>query len=230
MIAGLPYYPAKDIRDLLSHLYKLAMAEEQVRNNLARFLELPVLEAEETTPWEAAEIEKLWRDWGDGGRIAGACLLMIYSGMMPGELFKMEGHMISWETNTILGCGLKTKKREEQPIVFPDFIGPVLRELCTTSPSVRGRVLGMNRGRFYAEFKTMKQRLGIREEVRPYSGRHGTQTALAVKNVPPAVIVEIMRQKNYKTSIDHYNNIETQDLVDALNKLRQEQSDDEQTG
>lgn len=221
LVEGLNYYPAKDIKDLTSNLYKIAVAEGQVQTNLAPFIELPELDAEETVPWNEQEIEILWRLYAKGNRIAMACLIMIYSGMMPGELFICEEHMINYEEHTITGCGLKTKKRKETPIVFPDFVSPVLRDLASTSPSRIGRILGMAEDNFYAEFKALKEGNGIRDAIRPYSGRHSTQTALAVKNVAPGVIVEIMRQKNYKTSLDHYNNIQTKDLVAALNQLRQ---------
>ncbi len=156
----------------------------------------------------------------DGDRIAAACILMIYSGMMPGELFALELPMIQWDRNAIVGCGLKTKKRKEQPIVFPDLVKPVLEDLCNTSPSAKGRVLGMNRDNFYKSFNAMKERLRIRTEIRPYSGRHSTSTSLAVANVPIALIVEIMRQKNYTTTLKHYNQLDTKDLVAALNELK----------
>jgi len=220
-IVGLSHYPAKDIRDLVSNLYKIAIVEEQVQTNRALSMVLPELTDEkETTPWETEEVKTLWLDWKSGGRIAGACLVMIYSGMMPGELFKLEEQMINWSSNTILGCGMKTKKRKEKPIVFPDFIAPVLRDLYTTTPSKINRVLGMNRDRFYDEFKLMKQRLGIREEVRPYSSRHSTSTALSLAKVPVALIVEIMRHKNYTTTLKYYNEQQTKELVDAVNQLR----------
>lgn len=51
---------------------------------------------------------------------------MIYSGMMPGELMQAEKKMTHWDTQEIIGCGLKTKKRKETPIVIADIVVPVL--------------------------------------------------------------------------------------------------------
>ncbi len=52
---------------------------------------------------------------------------MIYSGMMPGELFIARKDMIDWGAQHIMGCGLKTKKRKETPIVVANLVLPVLK-------------------------------------------------------------------------------------------------------
>ena len=100
--------------------------------------------------------------------------------------------MISWDENRILGCGTKTKKGRETPIVYPDFIAPVLHILCDQSQSKVGKVLCMNEDNFYKQFKQLKERCGIRPEVRPYSSRHYTGTALALQNISPSIIMDIM--------------------------------------
>ena len=41
------YYPAKDMKTVLSHLYKRAVAEGTARTNLAEFIRLPALEEKE---------------------------------------------------------------------------------------------------------------------------------------------------------------------------------------
>lgn len=222
LVDPLTYYQAKDCRDLLSVLFNRAIAEGYIAVNLTDFVTLPEQNSEEVTPWTTEEIEKLWTAWGKGNRIAATNLLMIYTGMMPGELFNLKKDMIHWDINQIIGAGIKTSERKEKPIVFPDFIAPVLRDLCDTSVSLYGFVVGMSRDNYYAAFTKMKTELGIRPEVRPYSGRHSTHVSLAIRNVAPALIVKIMRQRNYKTSIKHYNQIEQDQLVTALNTLKNE--------
>ena len=46
--------------------------------------------------------------------------------MMPGELMQAEKNMTHWDTQEIIGCGLKAKKRKETPIVIADIVVPVL--------------------------------------------------------------------------------------------------------
>ena len=88
------------------------------------------------------ELHKLWDAYGKGDRFVGFLLLMIYSGMMPGELFKFEADMVNWEKNEIVGCGLKTKKRKETPIVFPDMIAPIIQDLIDWRNGKSKYVLG----------------------------------------------------------------------------------------
>lgn len=219
LVSPLSYDTAKDVKDLLSVLCKRAMADNLILSNPTQLVTLPEQRSASVVPWSSDEVASLWRAYADGDRTASACLLMIYTGMMPGELFALEADMIDYNAHTIIGCGLKTKKRKEAPIIFPDFIVPVLRDLASTSTSRIGRVLGVNSDRFYKDFAALKSRLGIRPAVRPYSGRHSTHTQLAQHGVAPSLIVEIMRHKDYRTALEHYNEQDTGALVAALNSL-----------
>lgn len=218
-IDGLTYDPAKDVKDLMSVLFKRAMADSFVQTNPAKLLNLPEKNSKEIPAWLPEEIESLWKAYGEGNRIAAACLLMIYTGMMPGELFALKTDMIDEEKRTIIGCGLKTKERRENPIVLSDTILPVLYDLISTSPSRKGFVLGMNRDNFYDSFSQMKKDLSIREDVRPYSSRHSTATELELLGVSPSVIASVLRHKNYATTAKHYMDISTDKALEAVGKI-----------
>ena len=112
-IRGLNYDPAKDVKDLMSKLFQRAIADGFVQVNPATLLVLPEKNSTEIPAWLPAEIESLWKAYGTGNRIAAASLLMIYSGMMPGELFLLKQDMVNYDSRTITGCGLKTKERRE---------------------------------------------------------------------------------------------------------------------
>ena len=193
------YYPARDMRTLLSHLFKRAVAEGQARTNLAEFVRIPPLEEKERQPFTAEEVKKLWAACGAGDRMAGLILLMIYSGMMPGELKQCRVEMIDTEKREILGCGLKTKKRRETPIIYPESISPVIDNLIATSKSSAGYLLGMNQDNFYDEYHATLQRIGVRD-LPPYSCRHTTATALAMAKAAPSIIQEIMRHTKFATT------------------------------
>lgn len=193
------YYPAKDMKTVLSHLFKRAVAEGNARTNLADFIRLPPLEEKELQPFTELELHKLWSAYGDGDTFVGFVLLMIYTGMMPGELLAFKADMVDWEASEIRGCGLKTKKRKETPIVFPDMIAPVLANLIEQSSSRVGYVVGMNKDNFYTAYHTALQRVGVRD-LPPYSCRHTTATALALGNIAPSVIQEVMRHTKFSTT------------------------------
>lgn len=211
------YYPAKDMKTVLSHLYKRAVAEGNARTNLADFIRLPQLEEKELQPFSELEIHKIWKAYGAGNRFLGFVLLMIYSGMMPGELLEMKIDMIDWRTNEIIGCGLKTKKRKQTPIVFPEMIAPVLDELAENSKSRSGYLVGMNKDRFYKEYHASLQRAAVRD-LPPYSCRHTTATALALGNIAPSVIQEVMRHTKFSTT-QRYIHPDSASAHDAVNKM-----------
>ena len=211
------YYPAKDMKTILSHLFKRAVAEGNARTNLAEFIRLPSLEEKEMQPFFEDELKKLWDAYGSGDRFIGFILLMVYSGMMPGELLTMKADMIDWEKNEINGCGLKTKKRKQTPIVFPNMIGPVLSDLAENSKSKIGYLVGMNRDNFYKEYHAALQRAGVRN-LPPYSCRHTTATALALGNIAPSVIQEVMRHTKFSTT-QRYIHPDTKSAHDAVNAL-----------
>lgn len=79
------------------------------------------------------------------------------------------------------------------------MIAPVLSSLVENSKSRAGYVVGMNRDNFYAEYHAALQRAGVRD-LPPYSCRHTTATALALGNIAPSVIQEVMRHTKFSTT------------------------------
>lgn len=211
------YYPAKDMKSLLSHLYKRAMMDQFVTVNLAKFLVLPELEEGEPEPFSEIEIKKMWDAYGRGQTFVGYILLMIYSGMMPAELMSCKKDMIDWERHEIYGCGRKTKKRKEVPIVFADFVAPVLEDLCERSTSRTGKILCMNKDKFYSVYHETLQQIGVRD-LPPYSCRHTTATDAVKKNIAPSVIQQLMRHSKITTT-QRYIHVSSEEAHAAANKL-----------
>lgn len=214
------YYPAKDMKTLLSHLFKRAVAEGHARTNLADFIRLPSLDEKEMQPFAETELKKLWDAYGAGDHFVGFVLLMVYSGMMPGELLALKADMVDFEKCEIVGCGLKTKKRKATPIVFPDMMAPVVQDLITRSKSSRGYVVGMNKDNFYKEYHAALKRAGVRD-LPPYSCRHTTATALALGNIAPSVIQEVMRHTKFSTT-QRYIHPDSEAARKAVNALERQ--------
>lgn len=193
------YYPAKDMKTVLSHLFDLAVAEGNARINLTPYIHLPPLDEKETEPFTEEELKKLWEAYGNGDRIVGCALVMVYTGMMPGELFKLKSDMIDWKNREIFGNALKTEVRKKTPMVFPEILEPVLKDLIATSKSTKDYVVGINRWTFYDEYHKSMVAAGVRD-LNPYSCRHTTATALALGNIAPSVIQKIMRHAKFSTT------------------------------
>lgn len=209
------YYPAKDMKSVLSHLYKLAMQDDFVNQNKSSYLELPALDASETKAFSKEQISKMWECFSNGNVFLGYPLLMIYTGMMPGELFVCKKSMIDWDNNEIVGCGKKTKKRKTSPIVFPDIIRPVLEQLCD---SVEGDLLWpKHKTEFYDQYMATMSSIGI-QGMPPYTCRHTTATEAARNGISTALIQQIMRHSRASTQ-ERYIHLASAESHAAINEL-----------
>ncbi len=209
------YYPARDIKTLLSHLYKRAMADQFVTQNLSDFVELPDLNATERTAFTEEEIGLFWEDYAAGNRFTGYILLMIYTGMMPGELLEAHKDNVNWQDRMIVGAGKKTGMRKQTPIVLADVIVPVLADLCQHSES--DKLITISRDNFYARYHETTERVGCRD-LPPYSCRHSTATALALDKIAPSVIQKVMRHARFSTT-ENYIHVDVSPMLEAVNEM-----------
>lgn len=210
------YYTRKDMKTVLSHCYNLAIAEKQTTVNLSKFIKLPGLEEQSPDPFTEDEIKKLWKAYPDD-HFFGYILAMIYTGMMPGELLKLKTDMIDFDKNEIVRGGIKTKKRKETPMVFPDMVAPILRQLCEESASKIGNFCCVNKDNFYKKYYACLEKAGTRR-LPPYACRHTTATALAAKNIDLFTIKEVMRHAKITTT-QRYVHPDMQGMVTAVNQL-----------
>lgn len=209
------YYTARDLKNLLSKLYQTALPDEYVRSNLSEYIELPELNAKEQQAFQSDEIAKLWTDYTSGNWWTGYILLMIYTGMMPGELLDAKKEHIDWKGKQIIGAGKKTAKRRETPIVLADFIIPVLTDLCEHTSG--DKLIRINKDRFYETYYQSLERAGCRR-LTPYACRHTAATTLALENIPPSVIQQIMRHSKFSTT-EKYIHITIDPMLEAVNRL-----------
>lgn len=216
------YYTARDVKSLLSHLYQRAMASGggngPVTVNLSRFIVLPDLAEKAPEPFSEAEVSAMWAAWESGNIFVGYMLLMVYSSMMPGELLACKADMIDYDKHEIYGCGRKTKKRKDTPIVFPAFIAPVLATLCAHSTSKSGGIFGGDEKSFYAQYHAATAAIGIRD-LPPYSCRHTTATEAVKKGVELPVVQQIMRHSKL-ASTQRYIHVSTEAAHAGVNKLQ----------
>lgn len=214
------FYTARDVKTLLSKIFELAIADQQIMVNMADHITLPALEEKEQTPWNNDELSAIWKAYDEEEVVASYLLLMIYTGMMPGELMKCTREMINLESRQIVGAGLKTDVRKATPIVLPDIILPVIERILTFTEDVGEKhILWMERSQFYDAYHDFTKAAGIRD-LPMYSCRHTTATALAVgTDVAPSIIQKIMRHAKFTTT-QRYIHPNTADALTGINKLK----------
>lgn len=211
------YYPARDMKTVLSHIFRYAMVDQEVLSNPAEVLDLPDLEERESEAFNDKEQKAMWKAYNKGDTFIGYLLLMIYTGMMPGELLSCRKEHIDWDAGQIIGSGKKTQYRRSTPITVPDFMIPVLRKLVNYSSGPK--LLTMNKDNFYAEYYAALERVQARR-LPPYSCRHTTGTKLELdQGAAPSVIAKVLRQKTHKIQ-QRYKHPDLKDAKEALDALK----------
>lgn len=211
------YYTAKDCKQLLMNLYRIAAAEGWVRQEVPTFIQLPALEEEERTPFSELEQKALWKLYESGDRRAALPLLMIYTGMMPGEAMQLRVEHIDLQARTITGVGMKTKVRKKTPIVLAESIIPLVEDLIS-SASADGRFWPSHKKEFYERYYAALSAAGVRK-LSPYSCRHTTATALAItEGIAPQTVRKVMRWSNSRM-LDRYAHPDQSDALAAVDAI-----------
>ena len=215
------YYTAKDCKSLLTNLYTLASADRFADKDLPSFILLPALEEKEQTPFSDVEQAALWKLYEAGDRRAAIPLLMIYTGMMPGEAQGLRVEHINLEQRTIVNAGIKTKVRKATPIVLANDILPVVEDLVANAQK-SGYSWKRNEDEWYASYYAALAAAGCRR-LPPYSCRHTTATALAIsEGIAPQTIRRVMRWSTTKM-LDRYAHPEMSDALSAVDAIKKVQ-------
>ena len=221
LVDGLTFYCAQDIKSILRHMYRIAMMQGWTSRDLSEYIVLPPKNEHERTPFSDEEIRAIWRGYDGGDTWAGYILLMIYTGMMPGELLHCRKDMIHLDSHQIIGAGLKTAERKNRPIVIADFLMPVVQALIDYTGDAP-LLCDTYKRAFYKKYYDCLDRCGCRR-LTPYSCRHTTATACAVgAKIAPSVIQRIMRHAKLSTT-QLYIHPDESAVLDAINTLRPDQ-------
>lgn len=216
------YYPARDCKSLLVNLFTLAGADGYVNKDLPSYIVLPPLEEKERQPFSDIEQSALWKLYESGERRAAIPLLMIYTGMMPGEAFGLKVENIDLEKRIIAHVGLKTKVRKATPIVLANDILPVVEDLVANAQK-SGYIWKRNEDEWYASYYAALESAGCRK-LPPYSCRHTTATALAItEGIAPQTIKRVMRWSTTKM-LDRYAHPEMSDALSAVDAIKRAQN------
>ena len=212
------FYPAKDVRGILRHILRRAAADDiPVNITLPDLLELPKLNEQKREPFTEDEQIALWLSYEAGNSAAAVPIVMIYTGMMTGEMRHLEAAMIDLINQRITGAGLKTDERRKKDILIPDDIVPILQDWIRDCPN--GRMFPMNEEDFYKMYYKALEDAGISRHLTPYSCRTTTATTLAVhRGVAPQVLQRVMRWKSTKV-MDRYVNPDDSDARKALGRI-----------
>lgn len=214
---GTSYYTKRDIKNLLSHFYKLAMREEYVTINKSAFILLPELNPEERDIFTKAEIELIWKDYAAAeSNITAHLLIMLYTGMRPGEMLTVLKSNVNFDEQYLTG-GIKTEKSKKRKIILPDKIIPVIRLLYDRSPTDTLSPY-KREDDFYNDWTHKKSELRLNSKLVPYCCRHTYVTNCTNLKISPAMLQELTGHKDYDTTLE-YTHLSVKDRLEEVNKL-----------
>lgn len=209
------YYPARDMKTVLNKLFDLAAADKFADKSLPEYIVLPKLKEEERVPFTKDEVEKLWKSYYEGNKNAAIPLIMIYTGMMTGEMRRLTVQMINLRERKITGVGIKTKTRKDSVIYLASDIIPILESYAENKTE---KLFPSDEATFYKVYYEALEKAKIRR-LTPHSCRHTTATTLAVeKNVDSQTVKKIMRWSTAKM-LDRYAHPNDDSIVSAIEMI-----------
>lgn len=212
------YYTARDCKILLSHLFKLAGADGWVSKDLPSYITLPELNETERQVFSPEEQAALWKLYESGNLDAAIPLVMICTGMMPGEFYNLKVENIDFENGKITGAGMKTKVRKSSPIYLPDDVIPLLQDLVAASGKQEGYIFKRMEDVWRHRYYDALEAAGCRR-LEPYCCRHSMATRLAItEGVAPQTVQRIMRWSSTKM-LDRYAHPDSEDVKTAVQKV-----------
>lgn len=208
------YSTKRDVKILFSHLYKIALENDLIDKNRAQYIKLPPEQRSERLVLSDEEISALWDDFKKTQNpISAAALIMIYTGMRPGEINAVKPDNVHFDEHYLTG-GIKTEKGRNRKIIIPDKIAPVLRALLANNSFMNS----VDRKYLQHNWRKTRDALGIRPEITLHCCRHTFVTRMTELNVSPAMLQELVGHTDYETTLN-YTHLSVADRLNAVNKL-----------
>ena len=179
----------------------------------AQYIDLPPLQSKERTIFSEAEISVLWSKADQ--TIVQHILVMIYTGMRPAELLKLQLSNIHLSDHYMTG-GVKSRKSKARKIIIPDRIAETVAQLVRAAQGER--LSNYTKHNFYDEWNAFRASQGLRAELTPYCCRHTYITRLTALKVSPAMLQELAGHEDYETTLE-YTHLSVADRLAEVNRL-----------
>ena len=207
------YYPARDMKVMLSHLYDIAIRKEIIHYKKSEYLELPDAPKAQRNCWTISEIASFWDDY-KSNPFTGYVLIMCYAGLRFGELSRIEIPNIHLEENYMIG-GIKTEAGINREIPIHHKIKPIIERFIKGK---KRKLLEMNEDNFYSKYWDLIKRTGARE-LPPQTCRHFYFTSMTAAGVQGGIIAETGGHSSYSTTMKNYVRIPLADKIKAVNQI-----------
>lgn len=208
------FYPARDMKVCLSHLYDIALKKEIVSMRKTDYADLPYDQPKAKREcWTQEEVDALWADL-PSHPFTGYILIMCYAGLRYGELSTIPAENIDLD-NSVMIWGIKSDAGIDREIPIHPRIMPIIRDMLSSHPE---KLLTIPENDFYARYWATVDRLGLRH-LPPHTCRHYFFSRLTAAGVQGGIIAEVGGHASYLTTLKNYVRIPLQDKLAAVKQI-----------
>ena len=208
------YYPARDMKVLLSHLYDEAIKREIVQYKKSEYIELPDQPKAKKERFTNDEVKAFYAARGTDDYIDYS-LMMIFCGLRPGELQTLEMENIHLAERYMVG-GIKTEAGIDREIPIPEIVYPVVERLYAKAAGERLLMqTTAHKMQFYERYYAALEKIGVRK-LPPKTCRHTFFSLLTAMGVQEGLITEIGGHADYNTTMKNYVSISIDEKRNAV--------------
>lgn len=214
------YETKKKIKTLFNQLFKIAMQNDLVDKDYATFVEL----GEDTTssnrsPFTDSEIESLWSNVNDSDYVD-TILIMIYTGLRPGELATIENKNINIEERYMRG-GIKTAAGKNRVIPINKKILPLIEKRMSEEKyflfNIRGTKDKVRYDNYKRVWDVMIKQLNMKHL--PHDSRHTFATLMDNADANKVAVKRIMGHVSTGVTDRVYTHKDIEQLIKAIDLI-----------
>ena len=211
------YAKMNRMRIVLNHCYKHALKYDLASTNYAQYIDFYESreEVETRQPFDDDTIRKLWtlRDDPD----AQAVLVMIYTGMRPGEFTTIRKDHVHLEERYMIG-GIKTAAGKDRIIPIHEAIAPFIAQMLQRSRN--SWLFGSGRYQAYlrSSYSAVKKKVGF--SYTPHSCRHTFATLAKLAGMDEYARKKIMGHSCKDLTDDVYTHASIDYLTQQINIIK----------
>lgn len=210
----------KKIKVLFNQLFKFALENDIVTKDYSAFVDIGENETESTRkPFTSEEIQKLW-DNVHRMDFIDTILIMIYTGMRPGELILIETTNVDIQNRSMIG-GIKTSAGKNRIIPINEKIVPFIEHWYNKEHKfliVNHEENQMKYWNYYEE-KWKKIMIQLEMEHLPHDCRHTFASLMDSAGANKLCIKRIMGHASKDITDKVYTHKDIEELKEAVNMI-----------
>lgn len=233
---GDTYAPRKKCRTVLSAMGSFAVAHGWARDNQVQRCKLPICQTKDKSIYTPDDIKTLWAYYNgeipfphithrngkyitddDKKSTVAAILIMIYSGVRPGELFNIKPENVNMSAREIKNAGIKTPTGKRRTIFFTTHVQDLVDKYIMRSGNVYAE-FAKEDATFRERVKSITRELGIGEHL-PSASRTTSASHLASIGTPPEELRRILGHSDISVTRKYYDKSNDDRAKSALDRI-----------